>query len=88
MKSHKEFKPILVLLGERIYHHRVLKNYTTKAIAPLLSLTPEAYRNIEKGESDPSFTTLLLITKVLELDCFELIKSLELKSISNNHEHK
>ena len=34
----------------------------------MLSLTPEAYRNIEKGESDPSFTTVLQITKILEMD--------------------
>ncbi len=76
MKSHKEFKAHLVRLGDLIYRHRVLKNYSTKQIAPLLSLTPEAYRNIEKGESDPSVTTLLLISKVLGMDCSELIKSL------------
>jgi DNA-binding XRE family transcriptional regulator len=81
MKSHKEFKPALQKLGEKSYHRRVLKNYTTKGIAPMLSLTPEAYRNIEKGESDPSFTTFLQITKVLEIDHCELMNSLQLEEI-------
>ena len=54
MKSHKEFKPTLAELGQRIYQLRILKNLTTKQVAPMISLTPEAYRNIEKGESDPS----------------------------------
>lgn len=76
MKSHIEFKPALAHLGERIYHRRVLKNFTTKQIAHKLSLSPEAYRNIEKGESDPSFTTLLMITKILDINSSELINNL------------
>jgi|GEM_PF-2946463 len=74
MKSHKEFKPTLEELGKRIYQLRVLKNLTTKQMAPMISLTPEAYRNIEKGESDPSITTVLLICKALKVDFVELIR--------------
>lgn len=74
MKSHKEFKPTLEELGKRIYQLRILKNLTTKQMAPMISLTPEAYRNIEKGESDPSFTTVLLICKALKIDFLELVK--------------
>ena len=74
MKSHKEFKPTLEELGKRIYQLRLLKNLTTKQMAPMISLTPEAYRNIEKGESDPSITTVLLICKALKVDFSELIK--------------
>jgi transcriptional regulator with XRE-family HTH domain len=84
MKSHKEFKSTLSLLGETIYQQRILKNLVTKEIAAELSLTPEAYRNIEKGESDPSFTTLLRITQVLKIDFFELMKFLELKLIEDS----
>lgn len=79
MKSHKQYQPVLRKLGEKIYHHRILKNLATKEIAPMISLTPEAFRKIEKGESDVSFTTLLLLTKVLDLDCSSLIKSLQLE---------
>ncbi len=74
MKSHKEFKPSLEVIGQRIYQFRILKNLTTKQIAPMISLTPEAYRNIEKGESDPSITTFMLICKALKIDFSELIK--------------
>ncbi len=76
MKSHKEYMPTLGELGQRIYHRRVLKNYSTKEIAPMISLTPEAYRNIEKGICDVSFTTLLLISKVLEIDFSDLVKKI------------
>ncbi len=74
MKSHKEFKPTLEELGKRIYQLRILKDLTTKQMAPMISLTPEAYRNIEKGESDPSITTVLLICKALKIDFVELIR--------------
>lgn len=74
MKSHKEYKTALTLLGNKIYTHRVLKNLTTKEIAAAVSLTPQAFRNIEKGESDPSYTTLLLISETLQIDCSELFK--------------
>lgn len=76
MKSQKEFKPALEQLGNRIYHRRIIKNYATKEIAAKLSLSPEAYRNIEKGITDVSFTTLLLIAKILQVSCTELTKGL------------
>ena len=57
-----------------IYQLRILRNLTTKQMAPMISLTPEAYRNIEKGESDPSITTVLLICKALKVDLVELVR--------------
>lgn len=74
MKSFKEFKPALTQLGELIYQKRIRKNLAPKQIAHQLSLTPEAYRNIERGDSDISFTTLLRITTVLNIEISELIK--------------
>jgi len=78
MKSYKEFKPSLSKLGERIYHQRTYKNLAAKEIAHQLSLTAEAYRNIEKGESDISFTTLLKIAVVLKMEITELIKDISI----------
>jgi len=78
MKSHKEFKPTLQGLGQRIYQTRILKNLTTKQIAPMISLTPAAYRNIEKGESDFSITTCILICKVLEIEFDELVSQIKI----------
>jgi transcriptional regulator with XRE-family HTH domain len=81
MKSHKQFHPTLQKLVEKLYHNRVIRNFATKEFAHLLSLTPEALRKIEKGESDLSFTTFLLITKLLEIDCSELMKGLHIEEI-------
>lgn len=84
MKSHKEFKPTLIILGEKIYHHRILKNKTTKEIASLVSLSPEAYRNIEKAVTDPSLTTLMLIARVLNIKFNDLISNLSPDNISDS----
>jgi transcriptional regulator with XRE-family HTH domain len=66
----------LINLGEKIYHRRVLKNITTKDIASRVSLSPEAYRNIEKGVTDLSFTTCLSIAKALDIPLQEFIADL------------
>ncbi len=81
MKSFKEFKPALTQLGQFIYQKRVRKNLAAKQIAHELSLTPEAYRNIEKGESDISFTTLMRITSVLNIDISELIQEVLVNTV-------
>ena len=72
MKSQKELKSALKHLGKKIYLLRIVKNLTIKEIAPMLSLSPSAYRNIEKGDCDVSFTTLLLLTRILDVDFAEL----------------
>lgn len=77
MKSHKQFKPVLQEIGKRIYKMRLMKDLSPKQVAPLISLTPEAYRNIEKGESDPSFTTYILICKALEVEFAKLIEGIK-----------
>lgn len=76
MKSQKEHKPALAILGERIYHKRVLKNFATKEIAGRLSLSAESFRNIEKGTTDISLTTLLQIARILHINPADLIKDL------------
>lgn len=76
MKSHPQFKPALLRLGERIRHRRVIRNVATKQIAADLTITPEAYRNIEKGVTDISFTTLLLVAQTLEITGTDLIQGL------------
>ena len=75
MKSQKELKCTLTQVGQKIYVFRIIKNLTIKEIAPMLSLSPSAYRNIERGACDVSFTTLLLITRILDIDFAELINT-------------
>ena len=87
MKSHKQFQPFLRRLGEKIYHRRVLKNLVTKEFAPMVSLTPEAYRRIERGESDPSFTTILLIASKLDLDLSQILKELNHKDFQEKEKN-
>lgn len=76
MKSQKLHKPALLQIGERIYHRRVVHNLVTKDIASKLSLSPEAFRNIEKGNTDISLTTLFEIARVLKINPTELIRDL------------
>ncbi len=76
MKSHKQFQPALQKIGEKIYYNRVLKNLSTKQFASMISLTPEALRKIEKGESDPSITTILLIASKLGLELAQVMKEI------------
>lgn len=88
MKSHKEFQPLLQKLGEKIYHRRVQKNLVTKEFAPMVSLSPEAYRRIERGESDPSFTTILLIASKLDMDLSLLLKECKHKDFLPKEDDK
>lgn len=88
MKSHKEFQPLLQKLGEKIYHRRVQKNLVTKEFAPMVSLSPEAYRRIERGESDPSFTTILLIAGKLDMDLSQLLKECKHKDFLPKEDDK
>lgn len=74
MKTDKEFKSNLIKLGNKIYHLRIRKNYTPKEIAPMLNLSTVAYRNIEKGKCDLSFTKLLHLAVILQVDISELVK--------------
>jgi transcriptional regulator with XRE-family HTH domain len=78
MKTDKEFKPSLIELGEKIYHLRILKRFTPKEIAPKLNLSTVAYRNIEKGNCDLSYTKLLHLAEILQIDISELVRMSEI----------
>ena len=80
MKTDQEYKSALIDLGRRIYHLRVIKELSIKGIAPQLHLSSVAYRNIEKGQCDLSFTKLLHIAKLLEIDISELLTPFTNKS--------
>jgi transcriptional regulator with XRE-family HTH domain len=76
VKSHKEFKPILLALGERIRKQRITNDFAPKQVAAKVYLTAEAYLNIEKGMSDSSITTFLLICEALDIKFNKLIEGL------------
>lgn len=82
MKTEKEFISKLFELGDKIYRLRISKNYTPKEIAPMLNISTVAYRNIEKGKCDLSFTKLLHLSEILEVDISELVKQ---SNFSTNH---
>jgi XRE family transcriptional regulator, regulator of sulfur utilization len=72
-------------IGEKIRHFRTLKNYSQDNMADLLGLSTTAYGNIERGESDISYSRLEQIAKVFGMDVIKLLSHGDnLASIFNN----
>lgn len=61
---------------------RINKNITQKEMALSLGLSRSNYNKIENGHLEPSFYTLQIISKSLELDLTEI---LELKKPREEH---
>lgn len=73
MKTEKRFQSNLVELGHRIYYFRVFSNLTLKEMAAMLQLSTVAYRNIETGKTNPSYTKLLSLAEIFKIDICDLI---------------
>lgn len=59
-------------IGENIEQFRLLQKKTIKEIAPALKFSGTAYRNIERGITNPSIGKLFDIALVLEVDITRL----------------
>lgn len=57
-----EKEPILFAIGDHLRKLRIINNKTTKEIAGILNITPQAYGNIERGETGICATKLILLT--------------------------
>ncbi|MGF7079053.1 helix-turn-helix domain-containing protein [Mucilaginibacter sp. UYCu711] len=69
-ESAKTFKEIL---GEKIANLRVDKKYSTRQFALLADMEHHQLINIEKGRVDIRLSTLMKISKVLEVQPKELL---------------
>ncbi len=59
---------------ENLKNLRSKKGYTQEFLAKLLNLNSRTYLSYEHGEREPRFSTLELMTKILECDYNELLK--------------
>lgn len=64
---------ILRQIGMQLKKVKIENNKTSKEIAALLDITPQAYGNMERGESEISVTRLVLLAKIYKISLFELI---------------
>src|SRR4030095_392201 len=56
-----EQKNLLKQLGKQLKKIKIDNNRTTKEIASLLNITPQAYGNIERGESGVCVSKLIIL---------------------------
>ena len=64
--------PILKLIGSQLRKYRIINNKTTKEIASILNITPQAYGNIERGETTICVTKLILLASYYKAPLSEL----------------
>jgi transcriptional regulator with XRE-family HTH domain len=70
-------------VGENIEQLRQLKKKSVKEMASLLSLSQSAYRNIERGKTEPTITKILQIAAIFNVPHSQLL-DFENKDQGNN----
>lgn len=85
IEANKELKK----LSSRIEKFRILKNIQRKDIASKLDMTVSGYSKIERGEVDVTFSKIIQIAKILDVEFNELlnIEQQEVFNISNYTNH-
>lgn len=75
---------------EKIRLVRQAKGFTQEEFAEKLGLSPNAYGDIERGDSDPKLSKLQKIAEILEMDLSELLDLSDktLLNINFNNEGK
>jgi transcriptional regulator with XRE-family HTH domain len=77
MKNNSAYiRQIHLQLGNRIRIFRKQKNYTIEDLADLAGLHPTFLGLVERGEANPSVTTLSKIAKALDANIFDLFSFL------------
>src|SRR4030095_10903773 len=64
---------LLQQIGMQLRKLKIDNNKTSKEIASLLKITPQAYGNIERGKSDICITRLILLAEYYKKPLVELI---------------
>ena len=67
-----EKEPILFAIGDHLRKLRIINNKPTKEIAGILNITPQAYGNIERGETAICVTKLILLAAYYKTSIAEL----------------
>jgi transcriptional regulator with XRE-family HTH domain len=60
-------------LGNNIRKIRELKNFKQESIAKSLNITTQGYSKIERNETDITFSKLIKIAEILEVEISDII---------------
>jgi transcriptional regulator with XRE-family HTH domain len=74
---------LLQQIGMRLKKLKIDSNKSSKEVASLLNITPQAYGNMERGESDICITRLVLLAEYYNKSLQELIPD-EYQNCDNN----
>ena len=80
-----EKKDFLQHLGKQLRKLKIENNMTTKEIAYHLNISPQAYGNIERGESDICITRLIDLPAFYKIPVAKLIPK-KYRSFKNTNE--
>ncbi len=62
------------ILGQNIRICRSAKGWSQEELSGLANITPSHLGHIERGDGNPTFSTLLSICEALQIDIVELVK--------------
>jgi len=78
---------LLQQIGMRLRRLKIESNKTSKEVASLLNITPQAYGNMERGETDICITRLVQLAEYYNKPLQELIPN-EFPNCENNYKEK
>ena len=84
MRTHHK-QSLLRQIGLQLRKLKIEHNKTSKELASLLNITPQAYGNIERGESDICITRLILLAEYYQKPLLDLIPN-EYRCFEKGHE--
>lgn len=61
-------------LGDRVRELRKARGYTQDLFVKMSGIDRRTFQRIERGESDPTYGTLLIISKTLGVSLAELVR--------------
>lgn len=78
---------LLQQIGMRLRKLKIENDKTSKEVASLLNITPQAYGNMERGESDICITRLVLLAEYYNKSLMDLVPD-EYQTCNGNHKAK
>lgn len=66
-------KEILKILGRKIAYFRNMKGFTQNELADLVDIERSNLARLEAGNTNPTYLTLLKISKALDISVSELV---------------
>ena len=75
---------LLQQIGLQLRKLKLEHNKTSKELASLLNITPQAYGNIERGESDICISRLILLAEYYQKPLLDLIPN-DYRDFENGH---